>query len=322
MIERIDPIPVPEDATVQVTQCGERHVELRYCATTDGPPVQRLDKDTYAVVSPRTGEVLDVRTYSRSPTSSRASSPESLRKTFKRLRNIINSNVDAPERCKLVTLTYRDSVGVRDRARFLRDMKAFHAGLRRWLQQNGLPSYEYIEVMEPQASGRVHAHIIQVFPDTAPYVHFSVLKRFWPHGAVHVEALRTDATDNLGAYFCAYFTNLPVQEATRGTHGTLQVLSDGRDGKLPKAVVKGGRLHYYGSYQHIFRCSRGIRRPVVSRMQEQEARELVKGARLVYQKTIQVTDETGKEVFNVIDYRNYNYNKAPEEQTAPVEQPQ
>ena len=77
-----------------------------------------------------------------------------------------------------------------------------------------------------------------------------------------------------------------------------------------KAVIKGARLKLYPPGFNLFRCSRGVKRPEVCQMTEQEAQAEVSGMSLTYEKTISITDEGGT-LRNIINYRTYT--KTPAE---------
>ena len=55
-------------------------------------------------------------------------------------------------------------------------------------------------------------------------------------------------TENVASYLMAYLTHIPKDEIIPGTS--------------KKGNIKGARLHYYPSGVHIYRGSRGLRRPV------------------------------------------------------------
>lgn len=61
-----------------------------------------------------------------------------------------------------------------------------------------------------------------------------------------------------------------------------------------KAVIKGARLKLYPPGFNLYRCSRGVKRPEVCQMTEQEAQTEVSGMPLTYEKIISITDEGGR----------------------------
>lgn len=58
---------------------------------------------------------------------------------------------------------------------------------------------------------------------------------------------------------------------------------------------------------NLYRCSRGVKRPIIEKATEGEAQELVKGSRLTYEKTVAVISSDGK-TQNIINYRQYDLN--------------
>ena len=72
-----------------------------------------------------------------------------------------------------------------------------------------------------------------------------------------------------------------------------------------KRYIKGMRLHLYPAQMHIFRWSKGVRRPTVTYMTYQQAKEQVGAATPTYQKAIYMTDDdTGYS--NTLYYEYYN----------------
>lgn len=60
----------------------------------------------------------------------------------------------------------------------------------------------------------------------------------------------------------------------------------------------------YPTNFNIYRCSRGIKRPIVEELIEHDIKEKVSAATLTFQKTIKVSNDDGYE--NIINYRYYN----------------
>lgn len=186
--------------------------------------IEPLDDDHYLVCS--TG---DIRRYS--PRAERKGDRLNLvRKSFSRLKALINCNYDTPESVRFVTLTYAanmtDNKAIRnDWTVFRRRMRVLYGDFR------------YIYVKERQQRGAWHLHVILFFDGVAPYMSNDDVSRCWQRGFVNVRALRGDL-NNLGNYLCAYLTD------------------DDATGK------KGSRLVNYDSGVRLWCCSRDIRRPV------------------------------------------------------------
>lgn len=163
----------------------------------------------------------------------------SVRKSFNRLKSIINANYESPKTVKYVTLTYARNMQCNDRIRH--DMQKF---LRKMHRRYG--KFEYIYVKEQQARGAWHMHMILFFPPPeAPYMSNNDeshdVRDMWGHGFVNVQGFG-DNINNLGNYLCAYLTD---------------------DEETSK---KGARLANYESGIRLYNCSRGISRPSESSM--------------------------------------------------------
>ena len=128
----------------------------------------------------------------------------------------------------------------------------------------------------------------------------------WGQGYTKTQKL--DNIDNLGAYLSAYLGDICLDELEGQTMTIEEVIGlQGKEiqEKDGKSIIKGGRLHFYPTNFNIYRCSRGIKRPVVEKMTEENARKKVSSAKLTFEKTIELCDEsTGFQ--NTLNYRYYN----------------
>lgn len=190
--------------------------------------IEKVDELHYRVKS--TGELLEYRQKSER----KGDNHESALKSFARLKAIINCNYEAPSWCRFLTLTYKHNMT--DNSRISKDLERF---LRKMHRRYG--SFEYIYVKEKQGRGAWHVHMILFFPCPAPFMENKEVRKMWGLGFVNVQGFRDDI-NNLGNYLCAYLT-------------------DGdRNSK------KGVRLDNYESGLRLFNCSKGVRRPVKSRI--------------------------------------------------------
>lgn len=168
------PVAIRDDELVTLTQMGE---ETRITYTkyrNEGANTIKLDKDHYLIASDESGVV-----YEYKHTENREQSPKSLRRTFKNLRDIIITNTADVERCKWITLTYKENMTdldtlEKDWGNFL---KAAH---REW------GNFYFIAVKEPQERGAWHLHVIMIFDSEAPYIDSGVLCKKWGKGYVNV----------------------------------------------------------------------------------------------------------------------------------------
>lgn len=289
----------PEIAETPVTlKISGNILEVKYMRSVPGSPIRKLDQDHG--VDLRTGEVIEYK-HNASRASDRASVAQSLRK----LRDIINANLENPDTALWVTLTYAENM--RDTTRLYEDYRRFWQRFRYYLHKENYPGAEYITAAEPQARGAWHLHGLFLFPCKAPFIPNADIAKLWGHGFTKTKSLK--GIDNPGLYLTAYLGDMELTEAisTGKTHGWITEVdsSDEQGNRKKKAVVKGARLHLYPPGFNLYRCSRGVKRPQVYHTTEAEAMELVGSAPLTYEKTISITDGAG-EVRNIINYRQFN----------------
>ena len=254
---------------IKCTECGDI-TEFMLLARSPAPfPVKRISKDYFVIVGDDTGEV-----YEYQHAEDKSGSITSVKRTLANLRAIINTNCVNAAFLRWVTLTYAENMT--DPQQLQDDLKNFRARFRRWCKRHKLPIPEVITVIEPQGRGAWHAHEIWIYNDIAPYIdNNSVLAPMWGHGFTKIKAVH--GVDNLGAYFSAYLSDIPLDEFQReeSDKNTYTVkyneVSDDESGKpTKKAFVKGARLRLYPSDMNIYRCSKGIKKPVVSHLTRSE----------------------------------------------------
>lgn len=295
-IERIENIK-PEPADIVAVKIAGNVTEVRFSKTSAGSPIKKVDKDHGVDI--RTGELVEFR-----HNTSRASDKASVAQSLKRLRDIINANLENPDCALWVTLTYAENM--RDEKRLYTDFHAFFKRFRRYQKREGQPLAQYIAAAEPQGRGAWHLHILLIFPNKAPFIPNATMAQLWKHGFTKTKSLK--AVDNPGLYLTAYLGDMELMEAAQAgaiSANIKEVDVIGADGtRQKKSIIKGARLHMYPPGFNIYRTSRGIKRPTVSTMTEGEDQKLVGETPLTYEKTISLTDSTG-EVKNIINYRTY-----------------
>ena len=297
--------PHPE-ATVTVKTAGNV-IEVRYAV--NGPPeitIQKLNADEY--LDFRTGAVERFQ-----HAANRAGDKASVAQSLRKLRDLINANLEHPETARWITLTYRQNMTTS--AQLYEDYRRFWQRFKYCLSKHGHLSAEYIIAAEPQGRGAWHLHCLFLFPGKAPFIPNADMARLWRKGFTKISSLK--GVDNPGLYLTAYLGDMELTEAISagrfkaGRLGEVET-EDERGQKQRKAVIKGARLHLYPPGFNLYRCSRGVKRPKVQHMTEREAQKKTKGAPLTYEKTIAVTDSAGQTV-NVINYRQYNQARHPRE---------
>lgn len=223
-------------------------------------------------------------------TETRNQNPSEVRKTFKALRRLINYNFCGGNNEKHITLTY---------GKLQKDYKQVNKDFRQWWRKikKHFPSLEYICVIEYQASGSIHLHVLVKDIDNEDLpLDKTLLNETWRKGFSDVTNIESNS--NLGAYFSARFTDLDLKE-------------DIQNENTSKLILKGARLKYYKTGQKIFTTSRGIVRNKGYTVTQEEAEEMTRGAKMIYaeSKEISKIDSKGNEyVINRITYEQFNRN--------------
>ncbi|SDB04585.1 hypothetical protein SAMN02910293_00227 [Streptococcus henryi] len=169
----------------------------------------------------------------------REDNQKALRRTMSRLRRLIAHNFQGGFSELWVTLTYSEITLNPDIVYM--DFKLFIKRLRKLY-----PKLEYINVIEPQASGSWHCHVLLKTRDNSHlYIPNKVLADAWKKGFTKTKRLKRN--DKVGNYLVAYLSNLEVDSKQNGKN---------------KKVIKGARLYLYPKGVRIYRCSRGIQRPI------------------------------------------------------------
>lgn len=263
--------------------------------------IEKLSADLYA--DKRTGEVKEFQHH-----DSRAADKASVAQSLRKLRDLINANLENPESALWVTLTYRENMI--DPARLYEDYRRFWQRFKYYLGKRGHPSAEYVIAIEPQGRGALHAHCLFLFPGKAPFIPNADMARIWGHGFTKTKSL--NGIGNPGLYLTAYLGDMELSESVSA--GTFQAkrLTQSKDKR--KAVVKGARLKLYPPGFNLYRFSRGVKRPEVWQTTEQKAQVEISGMPLTYEKTISITDEGGM-IRNIINYRTYTRTPAESDTT-------
>ncbi len=281
-------------------------------------PIEKIDADHYRIK--KTGEV---REYVH--IENRSQSLNSLRQTFSRLRELINSNVSNPNKCLWVTLTYRQDNGepMTDPDKLMDDFKKFQEKLRRsYCPSHNIGKPEYISVVEPQGSGAWHCHVILIFPTTHHYIPNEDIARMWGQGFTSTKALKSqfgNDVDNVGAYLTAYLGDIPLDEVLAKSGLTSQdevktayVFNEKLNKMEEKHFVKGARLKYYPRHFKLYRHSRGIFEPIKEEMTFLEAKKKARGQALTYSShnLVELKNNGSTTLRNVVS--NYYFNSVRE----------
>jgi hypothetical protein len=273
--KKLEDFAIHTASDVYVTEMGNI-THVRYMsAHNERATIKKIDKNSYIVMSEcnpcpealNSAEVIQYKDkndgtikpyilhhYDTEKKGNRTDNISELKRTFSKLRNVINANATKPQNIRWCTFTYAENMT--DSKKLYNDFRAFNQRFKRYIA-NTHPNnchYEYILACEPQGRGAWHIHALFIFDKKAPFIQNSVLHDLWGHGFVNIQAVK-DSVDDLGRYFTAYLTDVELNDGE-------QVPQDAQVKTVnSKRYVKGGRLHMYPTGFNYFRCSRGIKRP-------------------------------------------------------------
>lgn len=271
-IERLDSEGIKPSAFVRVTQMNSiteiQYLEHKNASGTAS--IRKLDKDRYVILSgENAGEICEF-----NKAENRSQSEQSMRRTFARLRRLINNNFVGGKDELFCTLTYGENM--QDHLRLGKDFDRFWKRMRR-----RFGGAEYIRVSEPQGRGAWHLHVLV---KGVGFIENSELAAMWGQGFVKVNSIK--GVDNIGAYLTAYLADIPVEDlAKSGVKGTFAIEEKTQKDGTKKKFVKGARLSLYPSGMNYFARSRGIIRPETVEMTYSKAKEKTGSSKPVYAKT-------------------------------------
>lgn len=234
-------------------------IELTNGVGPKEPRTKVIKGHRYVVLE--TGEIKNMNQESEK----RTDNLDSVRRTMKRLRRLIGANFVSNEINRKdqlwITLTYREDVNATDKNSpeiVYKDFKRFIRKLREIYN----PTIEYIAVLEPQASGRWHLHVLmKTMNNSKLYIPNSDIENLWGKGFTSTKRLKN--SDNVSAYVMAYVSNVEID------------LKSSDKGKAnSKKVIKGGRLSFYPKGIRIYRRSRNLVDPKIQKGQKREVLSL------------------------------------------------
>ncbi|MFZ0445053.1 MAG: hypothetical protein WAM95_10590 [Bacillus sp. (in: firmicutes)] len=273
-----DEVSIPDGYLVKVKQMNHV-VEIRHSSKANfSQHIKKLDKDRYVEVA--TGEIKEF-----THIENRGQSYNSLRQTFNKVRDLTNNNFVGHANELHVTITYAENMT--DTKQLYTDFDKFIKRLRYNFKK--VTTIDYLTVIEPQARGAWHAHVLLRFNKLdAIYIDNADLAQMWGLGFVTIKSLKD--VDNIGAYLSAYLTDVELIEDNVGqafkSDGTLQIKEvEG------KKYIKGGRLHMYPPGMNLYRKSKGIEFPEVQEMSFARAKKIVQDATPNYQKSVTLEDD-------------------------------
>lgn len=278
-------------------------------------PVKKLSSTEYLDL--RTGEIIE---YDKS--TDKSDCYQSVRRTLKYIRQLINANCNDESRLLWITLTYAENMT--DTVQLYSDFKKFWQKFKRRCEKMKWSVPEYISVVEPQGRGAWHSHLMLIFPEKAPYIdNNSVIAKLWGHGFTKTKAVH--GVDNIGAYFSAYLADMPLDDVKhlqeQGVFVCGEVLAKSVEDEetgisVDKKFVKGARLALYPSGMNIVRSSGGIVKPVIEDISNLSSEEIKKekasSGKLTFSSAVEVvrssdsSSSSGDDVVNLITKEYYN----------------
>lgn len=281
-VTRLDNYAIDDNSVVKCTVMGNI-VEVMYMDKVNRKQTIQMLPGGNEYVTLSDGVIHDIEHH-----DSRKDNKKGLYKTFAKIREIINSNVLNPDFVRWCTLTYAENMT--DSKRLYSDFNKFIKRFKTYAKNHNFSDFEYIVVMEPQARGAWHAHLLLIWEHIAPFIPNSDFAKIWGFGFVSVKSLQN--VDNVGAYLTAYLgdvevtpdmnvSNIPLKE--------VEVISDNGK-KIKKKFIKGGRLFMYPSNFNMYRHSRGIKQPTIYDMPYSVAKEKVSGATLTFSSCLKLSD--------------------------------
>lgn len=287
--ENASPALIPGHDLVRVTKMNHI-VEIQHMEKmSNGSSIRKLDKHRYVDI--RDGEIREFDKFSEK----RSDNFNSLRKTFKTLRYLINNNFTAAGNELFITLTYKKNMT--DTKQLYEDFKKFIMRFRYSFKEYG--SIDYLTVVEPQERGAWHHHLLVRFNDVEDKVFLNpnAVREIWGHGFIKIKALT--GIDDIGAYLSAYLADVELKDESRATGEEVTKVVDG----VEKKFIKGGRLHRYPNGMNLYRTSRGIKKPERIDMAYSDIKKVVGSTKPHYTKSIHIETE---DFNNVITYEQYN----------------
>lgn len=246
-------------------------------------PIEKIDNDTFVVRS--TGEL---KKYNHEK-KGRLAHKGNLRKTFNKIRDLVNANVTVLNQSHVLFVTLTFAENMQNPLKAYEEFKKFMGRLKTYCLKHEYEIPKYISVIEPQARGAFHFHVLLIFPTEAPFILNSELEQIWGNGFTDVQHLQGNIS-NVGLYLTAYMSDIIIDDESGN-----EIVIDSKDKQKKSSIKKGARLHFYPKGLHIVRHSRDIEIPTEIATDYQTAMEQIKeipAMTLDYQSTFEIKDET------------------------------
>lgn len=192
-----------------------------------------------------------------------------LKKSFKRNRDIINCNFTGDNNELFLTLTYRDRKRGKDIKAVNADFDRFVKRIKRKTHVN-TASLVWFSALEPQADGTWHLHCLLKWQDRKRiFIANAKLAKLWGCGFTKTSAIEN--VTNIGAYLTAYLTNVIVDSTEENKMKESTTWTANHE----HMVEKGGRLGYYRAFTHVGRHSRNCKQPQTFYMSADQLNQMV-----------------------------------------------
>jgi hypothetical protein len=320
-------LPIHGSALVKVTK--QNHiVEVVYVAKKSSTleDYKKLDKEHYALLNRDTGEVIEIHEYNIN--ENRAQNIAGIKRTFRKIKAIINHNFCGKSNELFITLTYA-FIGGKPMTDIQKASHDFDVFIKRFRRKYS--DLQYCAVMEFQANSAVHWHLLARFDDWNRRTHIyidnnEVIEPMWDWGWTHTQ--RIDHVDNIGAYLGGYLASVEINAEnmedifdkvySKGEKITIEEkeVTDADGKKRTAKFVRNGRIHLYKSGTNIYRCSRSIKPPVPEMMSYAEAKKIIGNKSPDFSRSILIRGKEDGGVFNTVTYESYNLKRTTKKEGA------
>lgn len=263
MFKKVSNSHISDDDIVNVKLVNDDVIFTKSYVKNRKCRIRNVSKDEYEDSS--TGEVKR-----RKKNTSGKVNLISARQSSKKLRDLINNNVDTSGRCLLITLTYKNEEESFNSMKDGGSLLKYKLKGKKVKEKFHYNNYEYIMINEAQGSGRFHLHIFLITDNPNVSIMASELKKIWKKGFVKIEAIKKDVT-NLGYYYDYIFNSMSIYETKKSDiYSKLFMLPDkpelkewegSRGGKHSKRVIKGARMLLMNEYTRHYSYSSGLKAP-------------------------------------------------------------
>lgn len=280
-VERVDGIDseVFQKNPAKVVQSGHIVDVYEYSHLNTDATIIKLNKQEFVVVS--SGEIKEFKKDGKT----RLDNLASLKKSQKKLRNLINANFEDVRKTHWCTLTYAENMQDRDRLRG--DFNLFTKRFRTFCNRKGYPYPRMIAVPEPQQRGAWHIHLLMFWDmPICPFIPNEIFTSIWQQGFTSIKQVRkgNKSITNLGNYLTSYLTDMPLDECVGLDIDNMEIME-----KKGKKFVKGARMQLYPVGCNLYYTSGQVHRSIESWQDKREVAFIVRNSHCNMQTTFKVS---------------------------------